>query len=483
MVVLLLGSVALATVPDMYGAGGRLIAMGGGGVAIVQDGAAAHTNPAGLFMIRRPTVTLGFSLATANFEPVPDLWWDTNRDGTIDEADPPLAFEPRVEDAAGLHFSMGRNIGGKFALGLSGYVPTARLLRFSTFEPSLPNYVMYDNRPQRYAFAVGVGGQPVKGLAIGAGIDFVPSARYTVALTVDADLQGTTDPDSGVEELVGEVRVDVHQMDLDLVPGYAPIVGFQLDVGQWSGSLKGLVLAGAYRGSVGLPISVDLDLQANVALEDVGSLDPFVFAAILDAGLALYDHYVPANLSLGAAYKAENTLTAYVDVRNTFWRRMPLNVARVSHADLTSPLVDLDGFVTDGNDFEVTLRNTVGVRTGVEVWLPKWEMASDLEYVRLYVRGGFQFEPSPLVTQGRSSVILDSDRYGFALGMGFETHDPFELNGGPVRIDVFGQRDVLASASLPHVSDVPAAGFPVSGDAIPVGGSLWVVGGQFGFDY
>ena len=31
---------------------------------------------------------------------------------------------------------------------------------------------MYDNRPQRYAFAVGVGGQPVKGLSIGAGIDF-----------------------------------------------------------------------------------------------------------------------------------------------------------------------------------------------------------------------------------------------------------------------------------------------------------------------
>lgn len=480
---LLLGSVAFATVPDMYGAGGRLIAMGGGGVAIVGDGAAAHTNPAGLFMIRRPTVTLGFSLATAEFEPVPALWWDTNRDGAVDELDPPLDFQPRVDDAVGLHFSMGRNIGGKFGVGLSGYVPTQRLLRFSTFEPSLPNYIMYDNRPQRYAFALGVGGQPVKGLAIGAGIDFVPSARYVVALTIDAALQGTEDPDSGVEDLVGDVTVDVHQMDLDLVPGYAPIVGFQLDVGQWSGDLKGLVLAGAYRGSVGLPISVDLDLQANVDLEDVGSLDPFVFAAILDAGLALYDHYVPANLSLGAAYNAENTLTAYVDVRRTFWKRMPLNVARVSHADVTSPLVDLDSFVQDGNEYEVTLRNTVGVRTGVEVWLPKWEMTSALEYVRLYVRGGFQYEPSPLVTQGRSSVLLDSDRYGFALGMGFETHDPFELNDGPVRIDVFGQRDVLATASLPHASEGPEAGFPVTGDAIPVGGSLWVVGGQFGFDY
>jgi hypothetical protein len=123
------------------------------------------------------------------------------------------------------------------------------------------------------------------------------------------------------------------------------------------------------------------------------------------------------------------------------------------------------------------------VRTGLELWLPKQELANDLQYIRLFVRGGFQYEPTPLVTQGRSSAILDTDRFGFALGLGFETHDPFELNDGPVRIDVFGQRHLLASASLPHASDEPEAGFPVTASAIPVGGSIWVFGGQFGFDY
>lgn len=474
---------ALATVPDMYGAGGRLIAMGGGGVAIVDDGSAALVNPAGLFQIRRPTVSLGLAAAFDKFDPVPDLWWDTNRDGVIDTNDPPLHYSAGVDDAIGLHFSAGRNIGGKFALGVNGYVPTGRLLRFSTFEPDLPTYVMYANRPQRYAFAVGVGGQPVKGLAIGAGIDFVPRARYTLAMTLDATLTGTTNPDGTVSDLLGDVTVDVHQMDLDLIPGFAPIVGVQVDLGKYAKSLDGVWLAANYRGSVGLPITVDIDLQTNISISDVGSLDPFVFAAILDAGLSLYDHYVPATLTIGAAYRSEKTLTAYVDVRRTMWSRMRLNVAKLVSADITSPLLDIDDFVNDGNAYTVDLRDTTGVRTGAELWLPKWDMKSKLRYVRLFARGGFQYEPTPLVSQGPSSAFLDADRFGFGMGLGFETWDPFALVDGPVRLDAFAQRDLLASTILPRASDTPRSGYPVDAQGIPVGGSIWVVGAQWGFDY
>lgn len=474
---------ALATVPDSYGAGGRLIAMGGGGVAVVEDGAASLVNPAGLYRIRRPTVSMGVSAAMARFAPVPDLWWDTNRDGLLDENDPPLAYSADVDDAIGTHFSAGRNVGGKFALGISGYVPSGRLIRFSTFEPSLPNYVMYDNRPQRYALAVGVGGQVLPGVALGAGIDLVPSARYDVALTIDAVVTGTEDPDDDLDALIREVTVDVHEMDLDLVPGFAPLLGVQIDAGKWAPSLDGLWLGASWRGSVGLPISVDLDMQTNIRVEDVGSLDPIVFAALLDAGLALYDHYVPSMLSLGAAYRAEGVLSAYVDVRRTAWQRMTLNVARVASAELESPLVDLGDFVGDGNAFDVGLRNTWGARTGVEIWLPKVELASDLRYVRLFARGGFQYEPTPLVRQGPESAILDADRFGFSWGMGFETWDPFELVDGPVRLDAYGQRHLLSSALLPRASDGPVAGYPVDAAGIPVGGAVWVVGGQAGFDF
>lgn len=474
---------AHATVPDMYGAGGRLIAMGGGGVAIVDDGAAALVNPAGLFQIRRPTVSLGLSGAYDHFDAVPDLYWDTNRDGVIDANDPPLHYSAAVDNAVGLHFSAGRNIGGKFALGVNGYVPTARLLRFSTFEPDLPTYVMYANRPQRYAFAVGIGGQPVKGLAVGAGIDFVPRARYTLAMTLDATLTGTTNPDGSVSDLLGDVTVDVHQMDLDLVPGYAPIVGVQLDLGKYAKSLDGVWLAANYRGSVGLPITVAIDLQTNIHVRDVGSMDPFVFAAILDAALSLYDHYVPATLTIGAAYRSEKTLTAYVDVRRTMWSHMRLNVAKLVSADITSPLIDVNDLVHDGNDYTVDLRDTLGIRSGAEIWLPKWTLQSKLRYVRLFARGGFQYEPTPLVSQGPSSAFLDADRFGVGMGVGFETWDPFALVDGPVRLDAFAQHDVLASTLLPRTTDTPRSGYPIDAPGIPVGGSIWVVGAQWGFDY
>lgn len=474
---------AQATVPDSYGAGGRAIGMGGGGIAVVDDGSAAAINPAGLYQIRRPTVSLGFSEVSEKFAAVPALYWDTNRDGIVDDLDTPLDYSAGVDDAAGFHFAAGRNVGGKFGVGVSGYVPATRLLRFSTFEPELPTYIQYDNRPQRYTLAVGVGGQPIRGLAIGAGIDFVPAARYSVALTIDATITGTENPDGTVDELVGNVNVDVHEMDLDLVPGFAPTVGVQLDFGEWSPKLKGFWLAAAYRGSVGLPISVDLDLQANVRAEDIGDLDPFIFAAILEGKLALFDHYVPAMLTLGAAYRAEDTFSTYIDIRQTMWRRMTLNVARVEDVNVTSPLVELDDFVTDGNAYDVTLRNTISIRTGLELRLPEWKLDSDLRYIRLYVRGGFQWEPTPLVSQGTNSAFLDADRMGVAAGIGFETWDPWELVDGPVRFDVFAQYHTLLPSTLAHNSDVPAEGFPIDGAGIPIGGQLLVVGGSWGFDY
>jgi long-subunit fatty acid transport protein len=485
LILVLLPALAAATVPDTYGPGARLIGMGGGGVAAVEDGAAALVNPAGLYRIRRPTVAMGISGAFERFDEIPELYWDTNRDGRIDDTDAPLQYSADVDDAVGLHISAGKNVGGKFALGASAYVPTERLIRFSTFEPELPTYVMYDNRPQRYAFAVGVGGQIVKGVSVGAGVDFVPSARYTLHMTVDAELTGVEDENGEIEDMVGDIAVDVHEMDLDLVPGYAPILGVQLDLGQWAEPLKGFWLAGAYRGSVGLPIEVQIDLQANIAAEDLGSLDPFVFAVILDAGLSLFDHYVPSIATFGAAWRAEDTYTVYLDVRNTGWKRMVLNVAKLNldSTDVTSPLVDIDDFVRDANDYEVTLRNVWSVRTGTELRLPQWKIENDLQYVRLLVRGGFQYEPSPLVSQGDSSALIDSDRMAFSAGVGAETWDPFELVNGPVRGDVFFQYHSLAAGSLRRETSTPKAGYPVSGASIPYGGHVLMVGAQWGFDY
>jgi len=472
-----------ATVPDTFGLGGRYLGMGGGGVALVDDGPAAMMNPAGLSRMHQPTAGLAFSAAFARVKEIPPLWWDTNRDGVVDERDTALTYDGGVEDALGLHFFMGRHVGGKFGIALAGYLPTNRLLRFATFEPSLPNYFMYSNRPQRYAMAGGVGGELFKGFNIGVGVDFVPRAKLYMLLTGEASITGDVDPEGQIEDLVTDIVIDVHELTLDLVPGFAPIVGVQVEFGKYASALDGLVLGAMYRGKVGLPIETTLDAQVNLTAEDIGDLEPFIIALVAKAGLNLFDHYVPQTAALGLAYKKHEILSGYVDVRWTDWRGMLLNVARLEYAEIESPLVSLDDTVHDGNEYEVQLRSVVSARAGAEVYLPRLELDNAWRYLQITLRAGVGWEPSPLVGQGEGSALLDADRMLFTVGGGVEAWDPKGLIDAPWRIDLFGQFHLLASGTFPHGADEPVAGTPVDGDTIPVGGHLLVVGGQISFDY
>jgi len=362
-------------------------------------------------------------------------------------------------------------------------MPAGRLLRFSTFEPELPTYFMHVNRPQRYVFAAGVGGEIVKGVSIGAAVDVLSSARLTVVMTIDAEVTAEDAEGGEVEDLIGDVVFDIHELHLDLVPGLVPVFGIQLEVGDWVPALDGLVLGAAYRGKTGLIITGDVDLQANVAAEDIGDLEPFLFALVGDIDLLMYDHYVPPTLTVGVAWRTEDTLSAYFDARHTWWRDMTMNITRVTQVDITSPMVEIDEFITDGNDHDVTLGNVWSFRLGTELRLPQWDLDSKLRYLRLTFRGGFGYDPSPLVGQADSSALIDPDRTMFTLGTGLEVWDPFDLVDGAVRLDGFFQYHVLASGTLARASEVPTPGYPRTGTDIPFGGNIYVVGAELSFDY
>ncbi len=487
MILALLGTLAAfpavgrATVPDLYGIGARSSGMGGGGVAYVDDGPAAMINPAGLSRTEHPSLGVAFSAAIEQFEPVPALWWDTNRDGALNEADPPLQYDVGVENPAGMHLFLGRNIGSKFGVGLAAYVPANRLLRLATFEPSLPTYFMYANRPHRYALAVGVGGEVIEGLHLGASVDFVPRARLKLLMTADATITGDPEGD-GAGDLLGGVVLDVHQLTLDILPGFAPIFGVQAELGKWIPALDGVVLGASFRGSVGLPIEVILDAQVNAAITDVGDLDPFVTALVLDAGLSIYDHYVPLTVA-GSVAMRKPRWGAYADLRWTRWRSMVLNVARIEYLTVDAPLVDVpDDAVSDGNQFEVSFASVFSVRTGGEWLVARREVEGPFRYWEWRVRAGAGYEPTPLVDQ-RDSALLDADRLLFTVGAGVETFDPFSLIHKPIRLDVFGQYHQLLGWRLPRTADAPTAGYPREGDAFDIGGRIFQFGAQISFSY
>jgi hypothetical protein len=480
---LLLASSAQATVPDLYGTGGWSMGAGTGGASIVVDGAAARLNPAGLNGIDEPEIALGFSAALPSLLPVPDLWWDTDRDGVVTSADPPLAWELPVEDAIGLHLNGGRDVGGRFGIGFSVYVPANRLLQFAAVEPELPTWFQYGHRQERFALAVGLGGEVLPGFSVGASVDVIAAARVTLYATLDAtiDAGGVTTGDT-VSDLVGEVVLDVHDITFEVVPDYAPIIGAVWDLGPIVPALEGLRLAGTWRGSAGLLIAADLDVQANVAASGIGDLDPFVFAALLDLGVSVQDHYVPGQAVFSIGY-ARPGGRVYAEGRWTAWERMQLNVARIDGLDLTSPLVDIDDKVVDGSAYSALFASVLGGRAGGELLLPPIPVGGRADSLTFIVRGGGGFEPSPLVDQSASSAILDADRVFGTAGLGLRHGDPFALVQGPVHHDLAFQYHHLARGALERSSDVPTAGYPVDADSLPIGGHVIVLMAEVGFAY
>lgn len=470
---------AWANPAETLGVGARSIGTGGSGVAWVNDPTAAYTNPAGLSHIRRPEGQLGFLFGAESFEAIPSVWWDTNQDGAIDEQDDPLQVSSNVDDTLGFTASMGRNIGKRFGVGLTLYVPAKRLIRFMTFEPSLPTYFMQYNRPQRLVLALGVGAKVAPGIHLGASVDVVPRAHSHLVATVSGGLHGVDEEDQVLDPVV----VDVHQVAINLKPGASPILGLQIDFGQWVKALKGLQLGLVWRGSAGFPLTLDVNVQGNVSISDIGELEPYVAAAILQGQMQMTDHYVPMSVSGGLSYSSRTGHGFYIDAIWRDWRPMQAAVAQVKNGDLTLPLVDLEDGLQDNNPLEVTLQPTVSIRGGAEFTLPKKTLPNGFQYVQLQLRVGAGFDPTPLKSQGWDSALLDTERVMVSAGVSLETADPLKLLNGPLQFDLFGQFHGYMARSLARQSAEPKAGYPVDSSEILIGGTGWLVGGQWRFAY
>ncbi len=481
---------ASASAVNTFGSGAGSISMGGGGIALPQDGGIVFTNPAGL--VRLPGVNgamVGYGMVRSRFDEFPELWWDTNRDGRIDEDDTPLDYQPEYGAGDGLHVALYRNVGRRFALGAALFWPKDRILKLSTFEPELPTYFMYDSRLQRYGFAVGFGWEQIPGLSVGGGVRIVPRARYNITATIDFTVEGAGEGQEEVEDLVTDITVDVHDMSLDLVTDFAPMLSFHWQPGELMPFLSWLQLAGAWRGSTGLPVEVTADVQANVNIEDIGNLDDIVLPIMLLAELGVYDHYVPQQLVFGGAITPVEWFSVYGEVARTRWSEMEINVTEVVYAHLDSPLFDIpDEDIHEGNVTHFEWRNTWSPRFGGEISLPPIELNNAARYLQFRLRGGGGIEPTPLVSQSEYTAILDASRLVVAGGIQLEHRDPFQL-ADIARWSTFFQFHKLGSGSLERKwLGQPTAGYPVDVDdngmtSVPVGGQLWTAGAQLELDY
>lgn len=483
-------STASASPVEFYGFGGRKMGRAGGGVALAEGAAGILSNPASLAGEPLPEASLGFVGVDAEFDAFPALWWDTDRDGTITEDDPPLDAGPAYDPIQGFLVGATRPIGRHVSLGFGLFLPVERLLRLQTFDPQVPTYFLYANRAQRYELALAAGVRPTLGIAVGGGVQIIPRARYKLDATLDIALSGVEEGDAAAGDVLA-LSLDVHTMSLDLVPGFAPILSLHWDAGEAVPALDGLELGGTWRGEAGLPVDVDIALQINAGTSGLGDAGDIVVPMLFAFQLGVFDHYVPERLDLGAAYTFAETLTLTLDARRTAWDQMQPSIARVTHATVNGAAIELSAEdIEDGNPYDIVLEPTWSPRAGAELLLPGFRLPGGLlgrlGEVRVSTRGGLGYEPSPLVQQSAATALLDADRYVFAVGLGIAHDDPFRREGVQRRgaLDGFFQYHVLADGQLDRGTPAePTAGYARDGSPIPIGGHLLAAGAEWSFEY
>ncbi len=483
---LFLLAAAAASPMEFYGFGARKMGRAGGGVALSEGAESILQNPAALAGQRYPQASFGFVGVDSEFLPIPPVWWDTNQDGSVDTSDEPLDVGPDYDPVEGIMVGVTRPLGSHFSFGAGFFLPTDRLLRLQTSEPQLPSYFLYENRAQRYELSLGAGVRPKWGLSVGGGVQVIPRAKYRLSATLDLKVEGASEGDDNAGDVVA-VGLDVHSMELDLVPGFAPMVALHWDAGEAFPVLEGLELGASWRGDAGLPVEVDIDLQVNAGTGAIGDLDPTTLPLVLALGLGVFDHYTPSQLNLGAAYTFADTFLLTADVKRTAWDQMTPSIATVTHLTVEgSGLSVEDGEATDGNPYDVTLEPTWSPRLGAELHLPRFTVWPRWGQWAVDLRGGFGFEPSPLVSQTTATALLDGDRTLFAVGVGVATDDPFRQADKQrrVRLDAFFQYHIVGAGTLDRgAPEEPTAGYSVDGSAIPIGGHLLAGGVQWGLEY
>ncbi len=464
----------------MYGFGAHSIGRGHGGVAIPDGGMTTFRNPALLQSLEWAEASIGYGWYRAKLPPTPDVYWDTNRDGTLDDSDTPLSLLSQAPNADGMTLSMARNIGDRVGVAINGFFPSKRLMMFGTTEPSLPTWVMFGNRTQRVDLSLGLGAELFKGLSLGASVEVVAMARYQILGTIDVGVGASETEEDDMGDLVDDIVVDIHEMSLDIVPRAIPIFGFHWDVGRLIEALDGAHLGVSWRAASGIPIDAKLDLQVNGTLADLGELEEMSLTIVMPVELGIFDHYVPARWSFGAAYRYKEWPLVYVDLHRTRWSGMRVNVAHVTESAIRSQIFKVDeDLVDDANQYTALFADTTDVHAGTEIDLPTIDTQGKANSLKPVLRFGFALIPSPLVSQEVGTAFLDSDRFLLTTGLGVQHDDPLALVPGPVRWDLFYSRAKLAEGQL-KVADSQSrrSGVPVNGQAIPIGGSLWSSGAQ-----
>lgn len=388
-VALVAPTTARASLPELFGMGGRSSAMAGTGAAYATGFDSVYANPAGLWASGRQLSIgavyggYGLSLGTA-------------ADGS--------KLDYPVDSTAGLLF------GGAFTLPLGGvlrdrigaalslYTPFGLINRAHDPFPDVPRAPVLDGRTQVVSVLLGLGIRLPGGFSIGGGAIALAALVGTITITPDGSGRITS--------------ISEQQLTVD----YAPILGLR-----WGGLSDKLALAAVFRGASRSSYRLTVSTKLGDAL-------PIELPLIYFAGSAQYD---PLQLGLEVAGRLRPSLLL---VAQATWKHWSAYEYPVLPATKNAAKLPLPGF-----------HDTIVPRVAVE---KTWALPS---VGSLALRGGYQFEWSPApdppaaapTPESRPSNLHDADRHVLSAGLGLS------LTGRvPLSLDAYAQGHILG----PHSS-------------------------------
>src|SRR5262249_47458120 len=132
-------TVALGSVPDVFGLGSTESALCGASSARVHDFSAAHYNPAGLTLVEGPEATLGVLGFGSSLTPRP----------SGGERTMPIVDPIGIVAGGATPIPFGGALAGRLYVGLALYIVPEELVRVIAHRPEEPFFPLYDNRTQR----------------------------------------------------------------------------------------------------------------------------------------------------------------------------------------------------------------------------------------------------------------------------------------------------------------------------------------------
>ena len=376
---------------DSFGAGSRVQAMGGAGVALSQDASSTFYNPALLTKCPKQTFSLGYQLMRTNLK-VQDSKKATLQNKQLD-------FLQTVNLGACLSpFT-------NFSFGLYASFPAQLPLQLPSIESlnGTLQFLMYGDNAAFPSVVAGLAYAPIRQLSFG--LAAAMSAGVAIRQSMNIPVFAAT-----------------------VSPQLFPII--QLIAGVAGEPAEKLRLSFVYRQAGFGRFDVDVDTNAFFRIPGLGNVGdaslPFLLGSVLS--------YSPAQIAFGLSYQPTPFLLIGVDVTHYQWSDYagPFMSARAKK--------DTWGAypITFPKEEDFNFQDTFLPRAGFEYALNE----------KTKIRAGYAFHMSPAPVPSKISNLLDGNVHRVTLGSGYRLGS---LSDVTITLDAFVAVDVMLQRSVKKV--------------------------------